>query len=113
VPLLGVLPGTAPHPRVDKRKVRRDRADVFCTLQEGSRPARGGVGLVDALAPRSRFERSCGSAPRRWHGSAGGRRAPRDGPGVAWTALEIVEEPEARRYRFVTLVMDRGRAPRR
>ena len=57
-PLLGVLPGTGGLTRVvDKRKVRRDRADVFCTLAEGIKGQRAvDWGLVDLLAPRSRFE---------------------------------------------------------
>ena len=57
VPLLAVLPGTGGLTRVvDKRKVRRDRADIFCSIEEGA------VGqkavdwrLVDASIPRSKF----------------------------------------------------------
>ena len=58
VPLLGVLPGTGGLVRVvDKRKVRRDRADVFSTTEEGVRGARAlEWGLVDEIAPSSRFE---------------------------------------------------------
>src|SRR5438309_1250478 len=57
VPLLGVLPGTGGLTRVvDKRKVRRDRADVFCTVSEGLRGDRAVEwGLVDQSIPRSRF----------------------------------------------------------
>ncbi len=60
VPLLAVLPGTGGLTRlVDKRKVRRDRADVFCTTSEGIRGKRAVKwNLVDAIAPRSRFEES-------------------------------------------------------
>jgi benzoyl-CoA-dihydrodiol lyase len=56
-PLLGVLPGTGGLTRlVDKRKVRRDLADVFCTTAEGIKGKRAlRWGLVDALASRSRF----------------------------------------------------------
>ena len=58
VPLLAVLPGTGGLTRVtDKRKVRRDRADVFCSTEEG---VRGGKAvewrLVDEVVPNSRFE---------------------------------------------------------
>jgi benzoyl-CoA-dihydrodiol lyase len=58
VPLLAVLPGTGGLTRVtDKRKVRRDRADVFCSTEEG---VRGGKAvewrLVDDVVPNSRFE---------------------------------------------------------
>ncbi len=58
VPLLAVLPGTGGLTRlVDKRKVRRDRADVFCTTEEGIRGKRAVEwGLVDAIAPRSKFD---------------------------------------------------------
>lgn len=57
-PLLAVLPGTGGLTRVvDKRKVRRDRADVFSTLAEGIRGKRAAEwNLVDAVYPRSRFE---------------------------------------------------------
>src|SRR5579883_2752793 len=58
VPLLGVLPGTGGLTRlVDKRNVRRDRADVFCTNADGLRAQRAKEwGLVDAVAPPSEFE---------------------------------------------------------
>ena len=60
VPLLAVLPGTGGLTRVvDKRFVRRDLADVFCTLEEGIRGKRAVQWrLVDELAPSS------GSMPR-------------------------------------------------
>src|SRR5881296_2750464 len=56
--LLGVLPGTGGLTRLeDKRKVRRDRADFFCTLAEGIKGQRAVEwGLVDLLIPRSKFE---------------------------------------------------------
>jgi benzoyl-CoA-dihydrodiol lyase len=57
VPLLGVLPGTGGLTRIiDKRKVRRDRADVFCTMAEGLRGKRAlSWGLVDAIWQKSQF----------------------------------------------------------
>ena len=57
VPLLGVLPGTGGLTRlVDKRKVRRDLADVFATLAEGIKGKRAVEWrLVDGVLPRSRF----------------------------------------------------------
>ena len=57
VPLLAVLPGTGGLTRVvDKRKVRRDLADVFCTSEEGVRGRRAkDWGLVDDIAPRGRW----------------------------------------------------------
>ena len=57
VPLLGVLPGTGGLTRiVDKRKVRRDLADVFCTSEEGVRGKRAKKwGFIDELAPAMEF----------------------------------------------------------
>ena len=67
-PLLGVLPGTGGLTRlVDKRKVRRDRADVFCTLAEGIKGKRAVEwGLVDALLPKSRFDAGVRERARSW-----------------------------------------------
>ena len=58
VPLLGVLPGTGGLTRlVDKRHVRRDRADLFCTLEEGIKGPRAvDWRLVDELTTRSAFD---------------------------------------------------------
>lgn len=58
VPLLGVLPGTGGLTRlVDKRKIRRDRADVFSTLAEGLKGKRATEwGLIDGSFPTSRFD---------------------------------------------------------
>lgn len=60
VPLLAVLPGTGGLTRVtDKRKVRRDRADVFCSTEEGVRGKRAQEwGLVDEVVPNSRFDQA-------------------------------------------------------
>ena len=57
VPFLGVLPGTGGLTRVvDKRKVRRDRADIFCTVAEGIKGKRAVEwGLVDFTHPSSTF----------------------------------------------------------
>jgi benzoyl-CoA-dihydrodiol lyase len=58
VPLLAVLPGTGGLTRlVDKRKVRRDLADAFCTVEEGVKGKRAVEwGLVDEIVPRSMFD---------------------------------------------------------
>src|SRR6201981_3100222 len=57
VPLLGVLPGTGGLTRLtDKRKIRRDHADIFCTLTEGVRAPRAKEwGLVDDIAKPQQF----------------------------------------------------------
>ena len=107
-PLLGVLPGTGGLTRVvDKRGVRRDRADVFSTLAEGVRGRRAlDWGLVDALAPKSRFD---SLVTERAAALAAG--APDLPPGAAGIELEALE-PEARgdtlRYRFVEVAVDRS-----
>ena len=78
-PLLGVLPGTGGLTRlVDKRRVRRDLADLFCTLVEGVKGRRAVEWrLVDEVAPASRFaagdRRACEGARRRDSESSGRR----------------------------------------
>ena len=77
VPLLAVLPGTGGLTRlIDKRKVRRDRADFFCTLEEGIKGKRAVEwSLVDEVVPRSRLEervRQRRGRAGRSHRSAGG-----------------------------------------
>jgi benzoyl-CoA-dihydrodiol lyase len=58
VPLLGVLPGTGGLTRLmDKRHIRRDRADIFCTIAEGIKGKRAKEwNLVDAVYPKSTFD---------------------------------------------------------
>ena len=76
VPLLAVLPGTGGLTRlVDKRQVRRDRADFFCTLEEGIKGKRAVEWrLVDEVVPRSRLdERVRQRAPPSWPRAAIGR----------------------------------------
>ena len=95
-PLLAVLPGTGGLTRlVDKRMVRRDRADVFSTLVEGMKGKRAKEwGLVDDVAPRSRFEEVvqervqalAESSPRRSEGK-GIELSPLD-PRVSDTSIE-------------------------
>ena len=86
VPLLAVLPGTGGLTRlVDKRQVRRDRADFFCTLEEGIKGQRAVEWrLVDEVVPRSRLaEATTGARGRagRAHRSPRGRaRASRSRP---------------------------------
>ena len=80
MPLLGVLPGTGGLTRVvDKRHVRKDRADLFATKSEGYRGEhRREWGLVDATVPRKRFERGrAPSAPRRGRRRSSRPRRPR------------------------------------
>ena len=71
VPYLGVLPGTGGLTRVaDKRKVRRDRSDVFCSLAEGVKGKRAVEWrLVDAVYPSSRFTESVREEAQRLAGA--------------------------------------------
>ncbi len=66
VPLLAVLPGTGGLTRVtDKRKVRRDLADVFCAMEEGVRGKRAADwDLVDEVIPNSRFDETVAERAR-------------------------------------------------
>src|ERR1700678_3475819 len=66
VPLLAVLPGTGGLTRViDKRKVRRDRADFFCTTEEGVKGKRAVEWrLVDEVAPNSQLEAAVAARAR-------------------------------------------------
>ena len=68
LPLLGVLPGTGGLTRlVDKRRVRRDRADFFCTTEEGLlAPKALKWGLVDHIAPPSQFKKLISDRIEKW-----------------------------------------------
>src|SRR5437867_2323485 len=104
-PLLGVLPGTGGLTRVlDKRKVRRDRADFFCTVAEGIKGQRAVEwGLVDAVARRSKFEEIVLERARQWVAKEGKR----DGPGILLPNLgPDIFEGEIR-YRHVSVALDR------
>ncbi len=109
VPLLGVLPGTGGLTRlVDKRKVRRDLADWFCTTEEGVRGKRAlQWGLVDALVPRSRFWEAL--EQRAAAAASEARAVPeRSGPGVTLDEVAPEQEGGLLRYRFVSLSVDEG-----
>ncbi len=111
VPLLAVLPGTGGLTRlVDKRRVRRDRADVFCTLEEGIKGQRAlEWGLVDELVPRSRLEATVRERAREY---AARSDRPRDARGIALTPLARTVDGDRIEYRHVTgrLERERGRA---
>src|SRR5687767_13357948 len=87
VPLLGVLPGTGGLTRMtDKRKVRRDLADLFCTTSEGVRGARAKEWrLVDAVVKPQQFAEH---VRQRAAALAAGSDRPRDAKGIALTPLE-------------------------
>jgi benzoyl-CoA-dihydrodiol lyase len=105
VPLLGVLPGTGGLTRVvDKRKVRRDLADVFATLAEGIKGKRAVEWrLVDGVFPRSRFQESVRD---RALALAAGETRPR-AAGIVLDALSPEVRADAVRYRHVELELNR------
>jgi benzoyl-CoA-dihydrodiol lyase len=102
VSLLGVLPGTGGLTRlVDKRKVRRDLADVFCTTAEGVRADRAKAwGLVDHIAPPARLRQL---VEERAHALAAKSDRPANGAGVALTPIERAVDDRGYRYRWVDL----------
>lgn len=104
VPLLGVLPGTGGLTRlVDKRKVRRDIADVFCTKAEGFR-ARDAVKfrIVDGSFPRSKWDEGVAKVAS----EAAARNPARATSGIALPALELEADETGRRYKYVTVALD-------
>jgi benzoyl-CoA-dihydrodiol lyase len=110
VPLLAVLPGTGGLTRlVDKRKVRRDRADFFCTTEEGVKGKRAVEwALVDEVVPRSRL---ADAAQARARALAAKTDRPRDARGVALRQLRrtITNDGELVRYDHVTARIERRR----
>jgi len=107
VPLLGVLPGTGGLTRVvDKRKVRRDRADMFCTNPDGVKGERAKEwGLVDDIAIPAKFpEVVRGRAEKLVADSA--RRA--DARGIKLTPLNRTIDDSGYHYQHVNVSFDRS-----
>jgi benzoyl-CoA-dihydrodiol lyase len=106
-PLLGVLPGTGGLTRVvDKRRVRRDLADVFGTVAEGVKGRRAVEwGLVDAVAPASRFKEAVAA---RAQALAARSDRPTAGPGVRLGPLAPDEADDRVEYSHVSLRLDRA-----
>ena len=107
-PLLGVLPGTGGLTRVvDKRKVRRDLADVFGTVAEGVKGKRAVEWrLVDAVYPTSQFKQRV--AVRAQELAAMSDR-PASGPGITLTPLAPTVTDTGITYSAVTLEIDRDK----
>jgi benzoyl-CoA-dihydrodiol lyase len=107
VPLLGVLPGTGGLTRItDKRKVRRDLADVFCTTTEGVRGRRAKEWrLVDEVVKPKEF---ADYVRRRALELAGGSDRPAGAVGVALPPLERTLDARGYHYAFVDAVVDRA-----
>jgi benzoyl-CoA-dihydrodiol lyase len=107
VPLLGVLPGTGGLTRVtDKRRVRKDRADVFATRSEGIRGKQAVEWrLVDEVIPKRRWDETV--AERAAEAAARSSR-PADARGVELPPLQRDETADGIRYRHVEARFDRG-----
>jgi benzoyl-CoA-dihydrodiol lyase len=105
-PLLGVLPGTGGLTRVvDKRKVRRDLADVFGTVAEGVKGKRAVEWrLVDAVYPTSQFKQRVASRAQEL---AAASDRPASGPGITLTPLSPVVTDTSVTYSTVALEIDR------
>lgn len=108
VPLLGVLPGTGGLTRVtDKRRVRHDLADIFCTTTEGVRGQKAkDWRLVDDIAKPAQF---AARVQERALQLAAQSDRPADAKGVELTPLERTLEADALRYSQVTVEIDRAR----
>ncbi|NPV25005.1 2,3-epoxybenzoyl-CoA dihydrolase [Bradyrhizobium aeschynomenes] len=107
VPLLAVLPGTGGLTRVvDKRKVRRDRADAFCTTEEGVKGKRAVQWrLVDEIAPNSKVDAKVAERAKEF---AAASKRNGSGKGVALTPLKRVIDASSVRYGFVNVDIDRA-----
>jgi len=128
VPLLGVLPGTGGLTRlVDKRKVRRDRADVFSTLAEGLKGKRAkDWGLIDDSFPTSKFQEAidaraaqvvqdvqqAASLPGASEAQTSGNEKQQAGSllyGIKLNPLEFDSTDDTRDYKYVSLRLYRDK----
>ena len=106
-PLLGVLPGTGGLTRLtDKRHVRHDLADVFCTTSEGVRGEKAlRWRLVDAIAKPAQFE---AKVKERAIALAATSDRPPSAKGVTLTPIDRAIETDSLRYTHVTVAIDRA-----
>jgi len=106
LPLLAVLPGTGGLTRVtDKRKVRRDRADVFCTTEEGIKGKRAvDWRLVDEVVPGSKLEAVVAERAREF---AAKSQRPAAAKGIALTRLRRERSADAVEYGTLSVAFDR------
>jgi len=105
-PLLAVLPGTGGLTRVtDKRKVRRDRADVFCSIEEGIRGTRAVEWrLVDELVPNSKWKDAVAARAKV---VAARSDRPKDAKGITLTPLARKIVGDRVSYSHVDVEIDR------
>jgi benzoyl-CoA-dihydrodiol lyase len=107
VPLLGVLPGTGGLTRItDKRKVRRDLADFFCTTTEGVRADRAkNWGLVDHSVKPQGFAQAVREHAQRLAATS---ERPREAAGITLTPLKCAIDAGGYHYTYVDAVIDRA-----
>src|SRR6202000_3488044 len=107
VPLLAVLPGTGGLTRVvDKRKVRRDHADFFCTIEEGVKGKRAVAWrLVDEIAPNSKLESKISERTKEF---ANASKRNGNGKGIQLSPLKREIDENSVRYEFVSVDIDRA-----
>ena len=111
VPLLGVLPGTGGLTRVtDKRHVRHDHADIFCTSVEGVRGQRAvDWRLVDAIAKPAQFAEVVAKHAKDLPANAKRAGASAKGQGVALQPLHKQASADSLHYGYVTVAIDRAK----
>ena len=107
LPLLAVLPGTGGLTRVtDKRKVRRDHADVFCTTEEGIKGKRAvDWRLVDEVVAGSKFEEAVAKRAQEF---AARSKRPAGGKGITLTPLKRERSADAVEYGAVSVELARA-----
>ena len=114
VPLLAVLPGTGGLTRItDKRKVRRDRADVFCTTEEGIKGKRAVAWrLVDEAVPNSQLEAVVAARSQEFAAAVASSLPGTDiggvVSGIALTPLRRAIAADRRDYEYVRVAFDRA-----
>lgn len=108
VPLLGVLPGTGGLTRVtDKRKVRHDRADIFCTVVEGIRGERAKAWrLVDEVVKPNQFDQTIQARALEL---AEQSDRPSDAQGVMLTRIERTDREDGLTYKTLEVTIDRAK----
>jgi benzoyl-CoA-dihydrodiol lyase len=106
VPLLAVLPGTGGLTRVvDKRKVRRDHADYFCTIEEGIKGKRAVQWrLVDEIVPNSKLDARVAERAKQF---AAASKRNGNGKAIVLAPLTRSIDDNAIRYGFVSVDIDR------
>jgi len=107
LPLLAVLPGTGGLTRItDKRKVRRDHADVFCTTEEGVKGKRAVEWrLVDEVVPNTRLDQVVKERAQEF---AAKSDRPKDAKGISLKPLKRKHSADGIEYSAVSVELSRA-----